>query len=375
MALSSDGRWIAGSEDSNVVIIDRETRPRYRSFHGHSAAVRGMAFSPTSDVLVSTAHSSERNDEAKVWDVSSVERSTQVYEGLDRDVCGVDVDATGSRIVGASRGGQIAIWETGDPKPRVHADVGRGVLGIDLSPNGERIAVVGRDRDVVYLDGRSGERVGTSGAIAEGYLDSVRYFPAGDRVVAGPDANARVFLLPLASAGRMLSVLSASRNGRVEVSPDGKRFAVMGVSGRLQIWNTRTGELIRDLVTAPLGGTRAAWSPDGARIVTGANAAGNAIVRVWRTDTFLCEHVLRGHDHHVPGITFGPGGRLFTAGHSSAIVWDAASGTELLSLRFETSGLTRDLRISADGRVLVVGGKTIGVQAWVVAPGQRSDGR
>ena len=76
----------------------------------------------------------------------------------------------------------------------------------------------------------------------------------------------------------------------------------------------------------------AAFSPDGARIVSGSY---DQTVRVWDAASGAELLVLRGHEDDVPAAAFSPDGARIVSGSwdNTVRVWDAASGAELLVLR------------------------------------------
>ena len=76
----------------------------------------------------------------------------------------------------------------------------------------------------------------------------------------------------------------------------------------------------------------AAFSPDGARIVSGSD---DGTVRVWDAASGTELLVLRGHEGAVNAAAFSPDGARIVSGSwdNTVRVWDAASGAELLVLR------------------------------------------
>jgi hypothetical protein len=76
----------------------------------------------------------------------------------------------------------------------------------------------------------------------------------------------------------------------------------------------------------------AAYSPDGARIVTG---SGDMTAKVWEADTGQELMTLTGHDDLVRSVSYSSdGSRLVTASaDSTAKVWDAETGQELMTLK------------------------------------------
>ena len=80
------------------------------------------------------------------------------------------------------------------------------------------------------------------------------------------------------------------------------------------------------------GRSAAAFSPDGARIVSGSD---DQTVRVWDAASGAELLVLRGHEGPVYAAAFSPDGARIVSGSGDGTVrvWDAASGAEQLVLR------------------------------------------
>ena len=87
----------------------------------------------------------------------------------------------------------------------------------------------------------------------------------------------------------------------------------------------------------------AAFSPDGARIVT---ASWDKTARIWDAATGKEIAVLRGHENDVTSAAFSPDGtRIVTASRDkTARIWDAATGKEIAVLRGHEDGDFRRLQ-------------------------------
>src|SRR5262249_45442669 len=100
----------------------------------------------------------------------------------------------------------------------------------------------------------------------------------------------------------------------------------------LQVWDSRSGEVMftlrghTDLVTCM------ALAPDGRRF---ASAGRDRTVRLWDLLSGKELHVLRGHADVLTSLAFSPDGkRLASASNDKTIkLWDPATGREALTLR------------------------------------------
>jgi tricorn protease-like protein len=127
-------------------------------------------------------------------------------------------------------------------------------------------------------------------------------------------------------------------------------------------------DLDRSIRTEELTGRSAALSPDGKHI---AAAYAGKMVRVWDVET--CERVqeLTGDDGEIVHVAWSPAGdRLATVG-KSLIVWDAAQGEWLTTVKLE-SAAALGVSWTADGRHMAVALPTA-VDLYSAADGTLAD--
>ena len=112
----------------------------------------------------------------------------------------------------------------------------------------------------------------------------------------------------------------------------------------------------------------AAFSPDGARIVT---ASSDHTARIWDAATGQEITVLRGHLEYVGSAAFSPdGSRIVTASwDKTARIWDAATGQEIMVLRGHESDV-HSAAFSPDGSRIVTASRDKTARIWDVgSPG------
>jgi hypothetical protein len=98
-------------------------------------------------------------------------------------------------------------------------------------------------------------------------------------------------------------------------------------------------------------GTVAAFSPDGARLVT---AGSDRLARVWEAATGRQLAELRGRTEGVVSVAFSPDGRwLLTASDTDGTVrlWRADTGAQITLM--DVDGVLHEVGFSADGRRVV----------------------
>ena len=167
-----------------------------------------------------------------------------------------------------------------------------------------------------------------------GHTDAVlqaAFSPDGHRIVTGSDDNtARVWD---ARSGALIWTLQGhqARVIRVSFSSDGTRLLTASSDGTARLWDATTGRLVKllrmvDPGVPPSSIRDAAFSPDGARIVTASGFGHDPWV--WDSKTGEKVSILHGHVFNVNCVAFSPDSSLVVTGSndSTTRVWDAVSG-------------------------------------------------
>lgn len=209
---------------------------------------------------------------------------------------------------------------------------------------------------------------GESTALASETYDMTTLYEEGEvmAVMFSPDGKLRLIALPDGSV-RMRDTASGDEiallkgDGRVvyfaAFSPDGARLVTVAANiavspdTTVRVWDVASRREIAVQKTT-YGVYSAAFSPDGTRIVT---AVPDGTARIWEVSSGRELAVLEGHERDVVDAAFSPDGkRLATASKDkTARLWDAGSGREVFVL--DHSGTVNSVAFSADGSRLVTG--------------------
>jgi hypothetical protein len=121
-------------------------------------------------------------------------------------------------------------------------------------------------------------------------------------------------------------------------SPDGARIVTASLDGTARLWDATSGQKIIALRGHEYGVSSASFSPDGARIVT---ASEDRAARLWDATTGQEIIALRGHEGPLESASFSPdGARIVTASDDrTARLWDATTGQEIIALRGHEGGV------------------------------------
>ncbi|MFV1988180.1 MAG: toll/interleukin-1 receptor domain-containing protein [Gemmatimonadota bacterium] len=325
---SPDGeRIITASVDGTARVWSTRERGLPVVLRGHREQIWTAVPSPDGNRVVTAS----TDGTARVWQADGSGDSI-VLVGHTEHLSSATFSPDGRWILTASDDDTARVWASGgDPDPMVlrgHADPLWCAL---FSPDGMAVATAsddgtarvwpsaGEDDTTRWTHFRPESRVLRG---HEGHVFSVRFSPAGDRIVtASADWTARIWPLeedtqPVILRGHEDQIFMAT------FSPDGTAVATASIDGTARLWPAAgNGEPV--VLGAHKGEVESvAFSADGARIVT-ASLDGTAIV--WRTDGgAVPETVLRGHDDGVRSAQFSPdGGRVVTASEDgTARVWD-----------------------------------------------------
>jgi WD40 repeat protein len=151
-------------------------------------------------------------------------------------------------------------------------------------------------------------------------------------------------------------------------SPDGKRIVTASYDGTARVWDAETGREIApplkehyDVVLS------AAFSPDGRRIVT---ASWDKTARLWDAETGReVAPPLKGHGGVVLSAAFSPDSqRIVTASNdTTARVWDAETGREIAPPLKGHGGTVTSAAFSPDGRRIVTASEDRTARVWDVS--------
>ena len=121
--------------------------------------------------------------------------------------------------------------------------------------------------------------------------------------------------------------------GSAWLSPDGKYFALQKSDHRIEFWNIDTGKLVSTTSASVAGNSQSiAWSPDDAALAIGSpNAnwpAAPSEVQIWSvvtgqlTASFQDSHTFEGN---IDGLAWSPDGKYLAESSAEIHIWDVAA--------------------------------------------------
>jgi WD40 repeat protein len=228
---SPDGKWIAAGSGSAVKVWDVATRRVLRTFSGHSALLRTVAFSRDGKSLVSGG----LDHLVFIWDVAgnAPGRSLDGHRDL---VYSVEFSLDGKHVASASFDQTVIVWDIPSGKPVKTLSGSNKMMAAIYSSDDAWLATAGMDGNVTIWD----------------------------------TSNWQVFRL-MPGNGQMVTTIA--------FSPDNKLIASAGHDRTVKVWNTVTGSLVRTYTGHASTIWAVEFSRDGKWI---GSASGDMTVKIWK---------------------------------------------------------------------------------------------
>jgi len=257
IALSPDGARAATTGWGGFVrIVEVESGRELARWDGHQTSGVGVDWSPDGRFLSTTGN----DGRIVLWDADT-QSELKVLADHEGQVLACAFSTDGRLLAGAGAGGDVCLWDV--PEGSCVATLADAPGRVDymlFSPDGTRLAA-GHSDGIVRLWNLAthelvarleGHRPGQV-ALAFHPLENV-LVSAGGRDVRRWDAHSGKALTALTEASSSVHHLS--------FAPDGRRIAAGLANGDLELWDTRSGEvLLRQPYTAGVFFTR--WSRSG----------------------------------------------------------------------------------------------------------------
>jgi WD40 repeat protein len=338
VAFAPDGKTLAtGSHDATLRLWDVATGKEQRCLTGHGDQVSALSFAPDGKTLASGSW----DRTIRFWDVSTG-KAMRLVEGHAYGVCTVAYAPDGQTLASGGLDGTLRLWHVASGRRLREVVVNPGgVRALAFAPDGQTVATAGAGNDLRLWDASTGEavrsfaaRTGKVNAVVmdQASVNAVAVSPDGQLVVTG-NADTSIRLWDLAT-GQHLRRLGRQPDAvwSVAFAPDGKTVASVGRrDGVVHLWEVATGKDLRPFAKRHQGGvSRVVFSPDG-KTLAGAGGSFDPTIYLWDVATGKSLRGLVGHNGFVSGAAFAPDSKTLVSAAFDATLrrWDLATGKEL----------------------------------------------
>ncbi|MCX6046460.1 MAG: NACHT domain-containing protein [Chloroflexi bacterium] len=268
-------------------------------------------------------------------------------------------------IASASDNKRIGVWSLAAHAPErwhiplVHEQQG-ALRAVNISPDGEHVTGVDSDGHVFVwaVNVHAVAQLVHHFATQPTRLRLVAFSRDGQTVVVGHrEGRVQFWQTATGEAGLVLTATTGSL-GALALSPDGQTLVTGSNDGQLCLWTLPAGQRQQVIETKAGIIDALAFSPDGTTL---ASTHGDRAVRVWCIDSHgrpQLRHTLIGHTHSIWSVAFGPSPKptpalnlagtraaprqlLVTGSNDQTVrVWDAEHGQALYTLAGQPRALT-----------------------------------
>ena len=259
------------------------------------------------------------------------------------------------------------------------ARFGKGYIrGITYSPDGAQIAVSTYTGIWIY-DAHTGKELNLlTGQHGEPYV-SAAYSSDGKTIATGGvDGTVQLWNT---RTGEIINTFKCPEEyiGYIKYSSDGQVIAIKGADNTIELWNARTGKHFKSLSGHEEPNTlyeghpvasiiSFAFSPDGKTIVSG---GGDKTVRLWNVHTGENIETLTGHTEEVIAVAYSPDGKtIVSASRDKTLrLWDTNTGDNIRTLSGHEDIIV-SVAYSPDGNIIVSAGWDGMLHRWNAQTGE-----
>eukprot|EP01130_Rhizamoeba_saxonica_P001288 TRINITY_DN11168_c0_g1_i1.p1 TRINITY_DN11168_c0_g1~~TRINITY_DN11168_c0_g1_i1.p1 ORF type:complete len:596 (-),score=182.14 TRINITY_DN11168_c0_g1_i1:23-1810(-) len=285
--LSPSGYYVASSDnhgqirvwdpvgEDHVTILEKESLPE----------INDMAWSPDSKRIVAVGRGSNAMGDAFFSDSGA---SVGIIDGHSRPILSCDFKQSRPYRVATGSEDMKANWYQGPPfkfNKTLNPNGVKYVNCVRFSPDGSKLATAGQDKNIVFYEGKTGEKISEISGAHKGSIYSLAW------------------------------------------SPDSTRILTSSADKTAKIWDAESGELVSEFV----------FSSDAQDMQLGCQWVGETLLSInLRGDITILDpenvsgprKVIHGHNKRITSLAASPEtGKFYTSDYSGHVIeWDAETG-------------------------------------------------